>query len=453
MKKHTINLFGTQGLRFCAISFAFIAAVTACDNGMTSGSGGGNTNVSFTVTFIADNGSDNTTYRVAKGEKLHEPSEPEKPFAPGAGLYTGTLPDAYTFEGWYNGAEKWDFDNDTVDAKITLKAKWGDVPVANNISSQAGNNIIAKAIAYIKDNAEEPANEYILLLNTDVNCAPQTLDADNINLTIEGIGGERKINLSEQGILFTVGEKDKTGIELILGNNVTLVGRGIGGAGNSLVVKVENGAKLTMRDGSKITGNTSNSAAYYGAAVYVSGGEFIMEGGTVTGNTGAYSGSNLNVGGIMVTESGKFAMEGGSVRGNTGTCGDVYISPNAVSFTLSGDAAIGNLTLGANSTKNASVTVASALTGSDIKLNLRGSDPAISANIGYWKGKAVLEGASNPSYTLAAADVGKFTLGDFISSASSSYTQPIAGNDRESGPENYEIGNSGADIGKLVLEK
>jgi hypothetical protein len=447
MKKDTINLFGTQGLWFCAITLALIAAIAACDNGMTSGSGGGSSspNGPFTVTFIYDNGDANTTRSVAKGDTVDKPTtDPVKIFTPVAGLYQEALPAEYTFEGWYNGNEEWDFDNDTVEAKITLKAKWGEVPGAINVSSQAGNNIVAKAIAYIKDNAV-PVNEYTLLLNADVNCAPQTLDVDDVKLTIEGIGGERKINLSEQGILFNAGGEGKTGIELILGDNVTLVGRGTGGGAGNLVVKAANGAKITMLEGSKITGNTSNSAAYYGAAVYVSGGEFIMEGGAVTGNTGAYSGSNLNVGGVMVAESGKFTMEGGSVSGNVGTCGDVYISPNAVSFTLSGNAAIGNLTLGANSARNASVNVASELTGGSIKLNLRGSDPVISANIGYWRDKPVLKGAS---YVLTADDVEKFTLGNFISSASSSYTQPIAGNDRESGPENYKIGNTGT----LVLE-
>jgi uncharacterized repeat protein (TIGR02543 family) len=67
--------------------------------------------VTYTVSFDADGGSPTPANQIVNaGEKATEPTVPTK-----AG---------FTFEGWYNGATKWNFSTDVVTANITLKAKW-----------------------------------------------------------------------------------------------------------------------------------------------------------------------------------------------------------------------------------------------------------------------------------------------------------------------------------------
>lgn len=68
----------------------------------------------YTVTFDGQN-----TQQVKYGEKLVEPAAPEK-----AG---------YTFEGWYSGIVKWNFEKNVVRSDMSLTAKWksigGEPPV------------------------------------------------------------------------------------------------------------------------------------------------------------------------------------------------------------------------------------------------------------------------------------------------------------------------------------
>ena len=84
------------------------------DKPADSGSGeGGETpdpTPEFTVTFDSDGGSSVDAQTVVEGGKATEPTAPTK--------------DGYTFDGWFDGETKWDFDNDTVTGNITLTAKW-----------------------------------------------------------------------------------------------------------------------------------------------------------------------------------------------------------------------------------------------------------------------------------------------------------------------------------------
>ena len=61
------------------------------------------------VNFNLDGGTGTTLQKVLKGQKLTEPTKPYK--------------SAYTFDGWYNGEQKYDFDTPVFD-EITLTAKW-----------------------------------------------------------------------------------------------------------------------------------------------------------------------------------------------------------------------------------------------------------------------------------------------------------------------------------------
>jgi hypothetical protein len=85
-----------------SLTFAFIA----CDDG-----NGKNELKTFTITFDADNGTENTIQTVAEGSKATKPDDPTK--------------DDYNFVYWFNieTDSEWNFDT-KITTNITLKAKW-----------------------------------------------------------------------------------------------------------------------------------------------------------------------------------------------------------------------------------------------------------------------------------------------------------------------------------------
>ena len=60
---------------------------------------------------------DAAAVKVAYGEKLTKPADPEK---------AETVSATYAFDGWYNGDKKWDFETDTVTGDLTLVAKFNE---------------------------------------------------------------------------------------------------------------------------------------------------------------------------------------------------------------------------------------------------------------------------------------------------------------------------------------
>ena len=92
------------------------------------------------------------------------------------------------------------------------------------------------------------------------------------------------------------------------------------------------GGTFTMNGGT-IVGNTATNGS---GGVYVDGGTFTMNGGAISGNTVSYAG-----GGVCVAWSGTFTMTGGTITGNTGEYGGgVYVSGRT--FTMEGGAISGN---------------------------------------------------------------------------------------------------------------
>jgi len=124
-----------------------------------------------------------------------------------------------------------------------------------------------------------------------------------VTIIIEGKDKERIINKkTENGYqLFYL----QDGYLFVLGKNITLNGGG---------VNIASGRRFEMRNGSKITGAR--------CAVFIAGGTFIMNGGTIT-NNGDYN--NLDyAGGVYVF--GRFEMNGGIISNNIGKdAGGVYI--------------------------------------------------------------------------------------------------------------------------------
>ena len=77
--------------------------------GKVTGNGTIADSATVNVNFNLDGGTGTTLQKVLKGQKLAEPTKPYK--------------SAYTFDGWYNGEQKYDFDT-PVFSEITLTAKW-----------------------------------------------------------------------------------------------------------------------------------------------------------------------------------------------------------------------------------------------------------------------------------------------------------------------------------------
>jgi len=156
--------------------------------------------------------------------------------------------------------------------------------------------------------------EYIVEVDADDNLfIPKVLFYENINVTItlksDNASIERIIRIiadtTYQNSLFTVG----SGVTLVLGNNITLIGKG---DNKAALVTINNGGTLVMNDESKITGNT-NTVTYdgNGGGVFVNNnGTFNMEGGVISGNYATGNG-----GGVYVEENGTFTKTAGTIYG------------------------------------------------------------------------------------------------------------------------------------------
>jgi len=248
------------------------------------------------------------------------------------------------------------------------------------------------------------------------------------NITIVGSGGVRTIThgiTNPATVMFTIGNANAS---LTLGDNVTIQGRST--AGNGDVISIQNGT-LTMLNGSKITGHSTNNDVISVNGVSA---RFIMSGGSITGNASSQSVGSFYSGGIYL-RSGAVEITGGSIKGNTPT--DIAFIPNpAATLNLSGSAEIGVIMLD-NSTSDPVISLPGTFTGNVAALNMRRNTGNINDVISSWSGKQIIQAASG--YTLTPADIAKFPLGNFYSSAAPQVISP-----------NYLIGTSGADLGKLV---
>jgi hypothetical protein len=182
---------------------------------------------------------------------------------------------------------------------------------ASTTTESAAGTTLASALTWLGTNAASNT-AYTIVLGADVSRSATTLNNAAVNnvaqvsITLRGKDTERTIQLTGTGSLFTI-----AAITLILDQNITLKGVNNNNTG---LVSVNTGGILEMRDGAKITGNTTSN----GGGVY-NFGTFTMEGGTISGNTASYSGG----GGGGVYNYGTFTMEGGTISGNaaSGTYG------------------------------------------------------------------------------------------------------------------------------------
>jgi TolB-like protein len=97
----------------------------------------------------------------------------------------------------------------------------------------------------------------------------------------------------------------------------------------------EDGILIVGADES-LTPLTVTATSTVNKSIYVSGGTFTMQGGTISGNTANSGNSNCGGGGVYVNSNGIFTMKGGTISGNNseGVGGGVNI--NGGTFTKTG---------------------------------------------------------------------------------------------------------------------
>jgi len=254
---------------------------------------------------------------------------------PGEGnmIYSGKVFDGWNTQANGNGTSFVEGMSYTVNANITLYAKWSNIPI------DVLGTTLADKLTWLEANAESN-NIYIITMNYDDGIGQKNLyynGKTNVTLRMRNTV-MRTVSLSSNGVMFTIG----SGVTLILDSNITLQGRSSNIDG---LVKV-NGGTLIMNAGTKITGNANSSSSNtYGGGVYMYGGTFTMNGGEISGNTvSAGLGGNGGGGGVGVL-FGTFTMNGGEVSGNTAIfCGGGGVYVYDGTFTINGGEISGNTT-------------------------------------------------------------------------------------------------------------
>jgi hypothetical protein len=168
---------------------------------------------------------------------------------------------------------------------------------------------------------------------------PLTLDAINPAWAETGIlrlSGTNAACTLRDGVIIT-GSSSRIGA-VVSGGAVFTMGGGeiknTGGSDAAGGVKVESGGRFVMTGGS-ITGNTG----YYSGGVYINGGSFVMTGGTIADNTANYYG-----GGVYIGSNSTFDMIGGNITGNKAASygGGVYVQTGGTA-SMTGGTITGNV--------------------------------------------------------------------------------------------------------------
>jgi uncharacterized repeat protein (TIGR02543 family) len=295
----------------------------------------------YTITFNANGGSGTPPAPVTQssGYSFNLPG--------GSGLTRS----GYAFGGWSTGQTSgtgttYSVNSSyTITGDITLYALWNasDAPIVDNVPGLT----LADKFAWLQGNAET-GNEYNIVLSSDHTLSPQTLSymdsgRNNIVIRMRGSSSRRTISFSSSSsdaAMFTIG----AGVTLDLGSNITLQGRST----SYPMVRVNNFGTLIMNEGSIITGNSNgNINNLNGGGVYVGeNGIFLMNGGTISGNTN--NSYFATYGGGVCVAGGTFTMNNGTISGNTSSPGSSYssygggVSVNNGTFTMNGGNIFGN---------------------------------------------------------------------------------------------------------------
>lgn len=188
-------------------------------------------------------------------------------------------------------------------------------------------NSLTGALTWISHVAVEGAN-YVVELGADEAITPADLSYGGkaVSITLKGDDVERIISFKTPGgPLFTVNNN----VTLILDENITIYGFLTGNYGTYIPVKVNSGGQFIMEENSKITGTSSINA--YGGGVYIAdNGNFVMNGGEISGNSVVYGG------GVFMLKNGSFTMNNGLITGNNGSTGGGVYMRDGSSFIMNG---------------------------------------------------------------------------------------------------------------------
>lgn len=121
--------------------------------------------------------------------------------------------------------------------------------------------------------------------------------------------------------------------------NIIIDGNKTEVADSSSLIYVPAGSSLTLETDAVLQNNKAPGAD--GAAVHVKGTVTMYEGSSIIGNDATGGSGNGNGGAIGVAASGKLVMEGGSITENTGkNVGGVFLETPAATATISGESKI-----------------------------------------------------------------------------------------------------------------
>jgi hypothetical protein len=222
---------------------------------------------------------------------------------------------------------------------------------------------------YLQSNAANDTSYVIQLVDDSVitSYASKTSPAvSNVTVTLQGSPGGNRITYPEILTGGVIGIN--AGTTFVLGKNITLDGNNVTGTGNTFLVSY--GGKFKMKAGSKVTGCRGPYGAIRVVGNDANVGEFIMEGGEISGNDNGNDNDNGTVSivgasftmldgkitenvnrGVYVSGKSTMVMEGGEISNNgtgkgTGLGRGVYLAAGSSSqfnsFTMKGGKIVNN---------------------------------------------------------------------------------------------------------------
>jgi hypothetical protein len=235
------------------------------------------------------------------------------------------------------------------------------------LNLQPGDSLLAESIDYLNGESSTVGGEYVVKLGVAETVSSELTLSKKLTLTLTALNETAGvITKSGNGAIFAIQHSTNNTDEphLRLGEHITLKGNNTNITGLVVVGNAISGAshsasdrkgKLTMLEGSRITGNTTNAASTAGGILVRSNGIFDMQGGSIDGNTGSATTGN---GGVR--NGGTFTMRGGSITNNSGDQGGgVYTGTDT--FTMTGGTISGNTFYGTGNTYGGGVYVASGM--------------------------------------------------------------------------------------------
>jgi len=232
-----------------------------------------------------------------------------------------------TFSGWNTlangtGSNYAAGNSYTVTENIIMYAQWINTP-SEVAGSYTVNSSSTFASAITSINSSTKSGTYTITVTASFSCAAASFTSNaEKTIILQGSGGNRILYNNSSDVFFSVPNR----ITLSLENNITVNGNQKPYA----AVKVSSGGMLNMAAGTIITGSVARN-------VWVNGGTFIMNGGTISEN---YAGNSSSV---DVDNRGFFTFKSGTISGNTSSDAGGGVSVSNATFNMEGGNIQGNI--------------------------------------------------------------------------------------------------------------